>query len=232
MPWTFPTGTASPAPLDGFGQHVLHSSVAGEMIPGIVTGSLSSLNQKSDWIRLWIYPGVLQHRKWQSKLHPRCLDMPSMFMRLAQPGQSRATLGDGVYEGLLSARKTTINHPGPRPLELNQELYLFSVYRVYRHTNGLVPEILRMIPTIPRDSTLEDPCANFFRIVAIHPCAPDTRKSAGKPKLQAQHAATAIRKSRQSVILILCRRSILAIRTEGYAFHPVSCGLCRRRISP
>ena len=30
-------------------------------------------------------------RKWQSQLHPRCLDMPSMFMRLAQQGQSRAT---------------------------------------------------------------------------------------------------------------------------------------------
>lgn len=104
------------------------------------------------------------------------------------------TLGMGFMKGCCLK-----NHRQLRSLATRNdiEMYLssvclYSLYSLYRHmaTHGDTwlswPCAQNSLPTIPSDSTKGDP--NFFRI-AIHPCAPDTRKSTGKTKLQAQHAA-------------------------------------------
>ena len=101
------------------------------------------------------------------------------------------TLGMGFMKGCCLK-----NHRQLRSLATRNdiEMYLSSVclYSLYRHmaTHGDTwlswPCAQNSLPTIPSDSTKGDP--NFFRI-AIHPCAPDTRKSTGKTKLQAPHAA-------------------------------------------
>ena len=73
------------------------------------------------------------------------------------------------------------NHPESSRHDSGHDMYSICLYLPGLSLHMACP---KFCDSIPRDSTLGD--ATF---IAIHPCAPDTRKSAGKTKLQAQYAA-------------------------------------------